>query len=150
MIKNISEEQVTRIDDAIKLMEWVDGNTNGKFNMKTWQSGLIGINDASKTLDEIVSCGSVCCFGGYLAVSDKFIEAGGSADGSNGAPIFDGYGNANAVSEYLGISVHDAQLLTCYDAGYSLASDTYGCSISEVTPKDVIKQLKVLKFKYTT
>jgi hypothetical protein len=146
MIKKIKQVHIKRFDAAIELMEWVDKNKKKQFNMKDWQADEDNIVSTIKQASE---CGTVCCFAGWLALSDEFKKAKGKVSNDGGYPILDGFSGSQAISKYFGISPTDASLLVCVGVGYERVDDTYGCKINEVKPADVVKQLKILKYKYT-
>jgi hypothetical protein len=58
-----------RINLAIKVMERVGASENHRFNMAWWQSHRgQGIQ---VTEERAVSCGSACCFSGWMAVAPE-------------------------------------------------------------------------------
>lgn len=90
---------IDRMKQAIALME--DAK---QLCMVTWQTSP----DADKhrvdpTIEALHSCDNEACFGGYLALSKEFREAGGTQCRSSGAPMFDGHTGAVAVAKYLDI-----------------------------------------------
>ncbi len=107
------------------------------FNMHVWQQRKSS-EGAFQTLEELHTCGSAACFGGYLALQPWFHEAGGKI-GWMMAPSFKGVDQYDAIAKYLEVSAGIAEALTGCDQG-----TWYGKNLQDVTALDVLEQLKTL------
>lgn len=134
-----------RVLNAIAVMENVI-ESDRKFNMTLWQDSEGTWNAPVYTKLEKATCGTVCCFAGWLALDPKFQEEGGSVNPLSGSPRFNGKSASEAVAEYLEIDVELAKLLTAAHNNISFTSTNYyGVnSFSEITPQMVIEKLKTL------
>jgi hypothetical protein len=73
------------------------------FNIYAWRSDLEGADEESVNVDqmeeEVHSCGTSACFGGWLAVSPEFRGAGGKAT-RIGSPIMDHISGSGAIGNF--------------------------------------------------
>lgn len=141
-----------RLQKAIELMEQVIQDKRN-FDMGSWC--LLG-KDAKEKLQkgkeiseqEIISCGTAACFGGWLGWSETFRAAGGKMIMPAGVPSFrripkfNNYYGFIAIAEYLGISRTAARLLTASVSGVDLYNVR---SLAKITPRMVLKELKFIK-----
>jgi len=104
---------------------------------------------AKTTLEEVFSCGTPCCLAGFIAVSPKWIEDGGSVHVGSGISINRGFplmgnsGGTAAVSDWLGISTNEGKCLLCSSSPYSKL--LYRVKPSEVKYEMVIEALVRLR-----
>lgn len=131
----------------------------GQLDMGAWQRGAEGGYRQEETLPK--DCGTVCCYGGWTALSGDFHKLGGGVD-TYGMPTFrDGDGD-EAIAAWLCISLEDSQSL-CLSAGYAplntylyphLPQNTeeglpgFLAEYDSVTPSHVVAALETLKAKY--
>lgn len=148
------EKQMKRFDIAIRVMKRVKEN-HYAFNMSSWQmhngssrAREMMLRDGRKSTEkEVAECGSVCCLGGWLAVSKEFIDAGGTSDKLLGAPVYKDLEGGCAIAKFLGISKQDGETLTYTSVDWS-SEIWYGKVQHAVTIDDVINALYRMKIKY--
>jgi hypothetical protein len=130
-------QRLYRLRHAVKVMERVEASPAHKFDLRDWQWGTYP--NFHQTEEEAVSCGTACCFAGWLAL-DPIAQAQGLKPNKGGIPTF-GVGDdettqASAIANYLGIS---------YEAARNLViPDEYKCDSSQIKPADVICKLERL------
>ena len=131
---------IKRIKSAIKMME----NVRDKklpFNMLHWQDV---IENPKETKKEAISCGTACCFAGWLALEPAFKKAGGSII-FNGSPYFSGKANSDAIAEYLEIDRQISAGICAYGCSYYYEDENGNFSAyKDITPQMVINKLKDL------
>jgi hypothetical protein len=121
-------------------------NSGAEIFMGSWQRR--DIFGETQTQPKNPECGMVCCFGGYLALSPKFHELGGSVHPANGAPNYVGLTDGDAVARFLGISHADANMLV-FPGEYH--DKYYGNKhINDIAVTDVLKALEQIKQEYTS
>lgn len=130
-----------RIQAAIELMKRARN-----LNMITWQTKRSPISPPAGTVSELHACGNSACFGGYLALSPEWKEAGGTVTIKGGPVMSGGFRGAAAVAEYLGISERQAESLVFGDLDGTEEewSNFYDKFWRRVTPQDVIAKLEQL------
>lgn len=122
------------IEYSIQLMQ------NAKnLNMGYYQSGEKKVNN----IELLHSCGNTACFAGYIAISDKFKNDGGTKY-RNGSPEYDNKWGAEAISVWLDISFNLACSLVTGACGFGLFSPFYNKEFTDVTPEDVIEKLELI------
>lgn len=93
---------MTRAKDAEKVLE-----------MSYWQKpGFYPLT----LKEEEHTCGTPCCFAGYIALSPEFQAAGGEVNKINGAPIYDEHFDSEAIHAWLEITLTQAAAL-CWCIG---------------------------------
>jgi hypothetical protein len=125
-----------RMNAAAELMLMVHERTYS-FNLSSWRGGGDKDPGEANTVSRLHRCGNTACFGGWLAVSNDFIDAGGYADNRFGFPMIGPAHGYAAIANYLDISQRKAWLLACPDE--SVVS--YGKPSHEVTALDVAEGL---------
>ncbi len=126
-------QQLYRMRHAIKVMERVAASPTHKFDLRDWQWGTYP--NFHTTEEEAVSCGTACCFAGWLAL-DPVAQSQGLMPNKGGIPTFGESTQAMAIAEYLGITYGEARGLTM--------PDYYKCEPSKIKPEDVICKLERL------
>jgi hypothetical protein len=101
-------------DIAIEVMQRA-AEEHYKFNALRWQRlewRIINTRPLQAKTDEesLRDCGMAACFGGWLAVSPEFQDAGGSCD-REGRPVYKNYSACSAIALFLGISTSNSWLL---------------------------------------
>lgn len=92
-----------------------------------------------------------CCFGGWLAVSPEWTEAGGRVDKVSGSPVWpESTGRplfgSQAVAEFFEISQEEAEVLTATHTALENDDEAgYAKPITEITAQDVIDKLIELR-----
>jgi hypothetical protein len=125
---------------AIMTMERVIEN-NSKFDMALWQGGK-----TVKLESEAHHCGTVCCFGGWVALSESFHQWGGTS-GLYGQPRYADFRKidtpSSTIADYLGVSNDYASALTC-TSSLQMERYLYQVRRCEITPELIISKLKNL------
>lgn len=122
--KRIKAEKPDNVRAAIALLERVKARGD-RLMMRTWQKTLTDPEKLALRSDPIIpglvtneedahTCGSACCFAGWVAVSQHFRDQGGSMSQISGGPIFAYRHNEYAIAEYLGIPDNHAAKLVAY------------------------------------
>ena len=128
------------VQKAINVMQRVVDQKRA-FGITMWQD----TEDDIVTQEEVLhNCGTAACFGGWVAVSPEFQEGGGYADNWSGQPSLEDETGYKAIAHWLGISRYVAQSL-CAVGGVWCVTYPNASSIGDVTSKDVIKALEVLR-----
>lgn len=108
-----------------------------KFDITDWSRSY----GTKKSEAEHHKCGTVACAAGWLAVSQEFIDFGGSSMEYSGSPIFKGKSGSAAIAEFIGVDVFLAKDIV----GTSInCIDFYGKHFLDITAKDVIDKLQEL------
>jgi len=124
-----------RIQAAIAMMKDV---THRHFNMTGWQNKDHSyVSRIAQTESELHACGNTACFGGLLALSPEFQDAGGLIS-ETGAPIFNDLLEASAVAEYFDIPYELAGKLTLNYINF------YPVDFEDVKPEHVIEKLEMI------
>jgi hypothetical protein len=130
------EKQMKNIEKAIAIMKRA-----GEVDMEAWQGVW---QEPVYTEEAAHECGTVCCLGGWIALSPEFHADGGSA-GRYGEPIIVvnkiTYANYEAIAEWLDISENKAAALCMVlgDSAYEMA---------EPSKEDVIAVLEKMLEKH--
>jgi hypothetical protein len=136
-----NKTRLERLNHAISVMERVAANKKYKFNLATWQSQRAGDATTKQTEQQAVSCGTVCCFGGWLALDKEAQQAGLDVSLCDGRPIYGDDSGSRAVAGYLGVTLRE---------GYDLTMPiSYHCDVDQIKPADVIYKLTKLVEKYS-
>jgi hypothetical protein len=114
------------IEKAIAIMKRA-----GEVDMDVWQAGVRSSTEVYAHL-----CGTVCCLGGWIALSPEF-QADGGTVGEYGEPVLDGCTGERAIRNWMGLRLKVAYAL-CMIEGYSVYDS------EEPTKEDVIKALETL------
>lgn len=145
---------IENMNSAIALM--LRAKEHNSINMAFWQLQSKASNKARPTIvlteAELHACGNTACFAGYVAISEEFQKAGGTACLSTGTPALGGSKGEEAIALWLGITYKEADSLVFGDP-YRLDldnaySDYYKKLWYEVTADDVLVKLYELKQAY--
>jgi predicted alpha/beta hydrolase len=132
---------LTRIQMAIDIMQNVADNHPRNFNLGSWQTGIQWLGRLAKTPEEVVSCGSACCFSGWMALTPEVKAIKGVGMHLNGAMMYKGKRETTSIAKFLGITKDEAEQL--------IFPQNYPCRYDKITPEDVICRLEKLKDKYS-
>lgn len=140
------ETTLENLKYTIELMEQLQAQ-KAKLDMRDFQPDSY-LHSAKSTLEETVSCGTACCLAGYIAVSPRWQEQGGSLGGlgeprlyppPTGCPGFGIY----LASKWLGLADEiEADGLFANSEHSSLRY--YGCYREDITYPMVIAKLKAI------
>jgi hypothetical protein len=126
-------------DIAIKVMLRV-AERQYAFYVTEWQILECCIQSQAKTDEESLrDCGMAACFGGWLAVSPEFQDAGGSCNRFDGYPVYKGRIGSHAIEEFLGIDESTAKKLCCEKVKEPYGF--YGCGRNKITAQMVAEKL---------
>lgn len=129
---------IEHVKHDIRMMRRLKPET---FCLLSWQTGYSqDLTHISRSRAALHRCGATACYGGYLALSRAFREAGGTI-GEIGQPVLGPYDEGtNAIARWLGVDLDVAERL----AKPFFAGATYGKEPYDVTPSDVADALQRL------
>jgi hypothetical protein len=136
-----NKTRLERLQHAISVMERVAADEKHRFNILRWQDQPSYGMRPVVTEERALSCGTVCCFGGWLSLDAQAKSNGLAVDTYDGRPLFGGERGSAAIAAYLGIAAGEGQYLTM--------PNLYPCLPEEVKPADVICRLEKLVEKYS-
>jgi len=127
---------VENIQDAIDIIKMPES----KLHMSRWQQYA---DVARPTLDSLHKCGMAACLGGHVAVSPKFIKAGGCARYS-GSPEYKELRGHLAIAEWFWISDYlakDICGLSYHAGGGGVYRESLGVSITKEMVIGVLEKI---------
>ena len=131
------------IQSSINIMQRVIDN-DAILNQLSWQCFDYLHEVAFHTEKSLLECGTVACFGGWVAVSPEFQRDGGTVD-TDGAPIYKGQFDASAIAQWLGIPIETSRKICCIGTHYDVCIEYYNVKHKDdITPQMVIDKLREL------
>lgn len=135
------------IKKAITVMERVKANEitmeRKLLNMSFFRQGENDDVFSLKEEDEILhSCGTTCCFAGWIAVSPEFREQGVTSTPIGEIQIGECDNIEDNMETLFGFDRFQTNCMVFGDSGTATEDNFYGDHLYEVTVDDVIEKLK--------
>jgi hypothetical protein len=145
---DLSNVAVDRVRICIDVMQRVVDRSL-PFNLLNWREDdrdYEDMEDEPKSFEELESCGSSACLGGWLAVSKEFNDLGGEVN-IGGQPLYNGRTGFGAIDIFTSIVKVRSYGHSPVEALSDPESDVWTEHFSrgvKITAKDVLDRLKVL------